>query len=296
MAAAWAIGPNTARPASRRRSARPATSGASGPTTVRSIRSRRANATRPSSASAVSGTHTAWRAMPGLPGAVNSAVTRGLWAIFQASACSRPPPPTISILIGAAPARPRHSVGGLRQVRPGWVPSRRSSFHRPARPRHSVGGLRQVRPGCVPSRRSSFHRPARPRTLVGRLDELEVGARDPRPGAARVELEVALPVSDRLRAALDPHQRAGEVKVGVGVVGRDLKRPAVVGDRLLGEAAVLVEASEVVGGLTAARVVRERRAVRGLPLVVATEPVERSPRLFQAAAYFGSIVTTRWYA
>src|SRR3989442_7730367 len=95
--------------------------------------------------------------------------------------------------------------------------------------------------------------------LVGRLDELEVGARNPRPGAARVEVEVALPVSDRLRAALDPHQRAGEVKVGVGVVGRDLKRPAVVGDRLLGEAAVLVEASEVVGGLTAARVVRERR-------------------------------------
>src|SRR5207244_4216288 len=77
IAAAGAIGPNTARPASRRRSARPATSGASGPTTVRSIRSRRANATRPSSASAASGTHTAWRAMPGLPGAVKSALARG---------------------------------------------------------------------------------------------------------------------------------------------------------------------------------------------------------------------------
>src|SRR5437899_1849797 len=223
MAAAWAIGPNTARPASRRRSARPATSGASGPTTVRSIRSRRAKATRPSSVSAASGTHTAWRAMPGLPGAVKSAVTRGLWAIFQASACSRPPPPTISILIGAGPARPL--------------------------------------------------------ALVGRLDELEVCARDPRPGAARVELEVALPVSDRLGAALDTHQRAGQVEVSVGVVGRDLERPAVVGDRLLGESPVLVEASEVVGGLTAARVVLERRAVRGLPLVVATEPVEQEPEV-----------------
>src|SRR5207244_7126227 len=175
IAAAGAIGPDRARPGSRVRSARPATSGASGPTTVRSIRSRRANATRPSSASAASGTHTAWRAMPGLPGAVKSAVTRGLWAIFQASACSRPPPPTSSTL------------------------TRALSF-----------GL----------------------ALVGRLDELEMGARDPRPGAARVEVEVALPVSVGLRAALDPHQRAGEVKVGVGVVGRDLQRPAVVGDRL----------------------------------------------------------------
>src|SRR3989442_1479278 len=116
------------------------------------------SATASSSASGVSGTHTAWRAMPGLPGAVKSAVTRGLWAIFQASACSRPPPPTSSTL------------------------TRALSF-----------GL----------------------ALVGRLDELEMGARDPRPGAARVEVEVALPVSDRLRAALDPHQRAGEVKVGV---------------------------------------------------------------------------------
>src|SRR5919197_2163861 len=233
IAAARATGPNTARPASRKRSASPATRGASGPTTARSMRSRRASARRSSSASAAAGMHTAWRAMPGLPGAAKSASTRGLWAIFQASACSRPPPPTIRIFIaGSASPAPR---------------------------------------------RASFQRPARPLALVGRLDELEVSAGDPRPGTARVELEVALPVSNRLAAALDAHQRAREVEVGVGVVGRDLERLAVVGDRLLGEAPILVEASEVVGGLAAARVVGERRAVRGLPLVVAAEPVEEQP-------------------
>src|SRR5256885_1609484 len=36
--------------------------------------------------------------------------------------------------------------------------------------------------------------------LVGRLAELEVRTRDARPGALRVEFEVALPVSDRLAA------------------------------------------------------------------------------------------------
>src|SRR5438552_3369842 len=34
-------------------------------------------------------------AIPAFPGAQKSAVTRGLCASFQTSACSRPPPPTI---------------------------------------------------------------------------------------------------------------------------------------------------------------------------------------------------------
>src|SRR5439155_319220 len=132
------------------------------------------------------------------------------------------PPPREAAAFGGWPAT---GATRLRSVTPLFIPPTecRGLTGGWNEERHSVGGLRQVRPGCVPSRRSSYHRPARPRALVGRLDELEVGARDPRPGATRVELEVALPVSDRLRAALDPHQRAGEVKVGVGVVGRDLK-------------------------------------------------------------------------
>src|SRR5439155_1744849 len=69
--------------------------------------------------------------MPGLPGAAKSASTLGLWAIFQASACSRPPPPIKRIRITslAGPCAPlgsrlaaarvvleRGPVGGLRLV------------------------------------------------------------------------------------------------------------------------------------------------------------------------------------
>ena len=114
---------------------------------------------------AASGTHTAWRAMPGLPGAAKSAETRGLCAIFQASACSRPPPPMIRIRITFFAGRSL---------------------------------------GLAP---------------VGRLDELEVRSRDARPGALRVELEVALPVSDRLTTPLAARERARKVEVGVGIVG-----------------------------------------------------------------------------
>ena len=38
--------------------------------------------------------------MPGLPGAACSSSSLGLWAIFHASACSRPPEPTMSTLTG----------------------------------------------------------------------------------------------------------------------------------------------------------------------------------------------------
>ncbi len=90
--AAERVGPNTARPAARKASTTPAASGASGPTTVSAACSR-ANATR--SAIAVSATLASpgSRAVPALPGATYTLVTRGDCASFHASACSRPPPP-----------------------------------------------------------------------------------------------------------------------------------------------------------------------------------------------------------
>src|SRR5207244_6647040 len=68
--------------------------------------------------------------------------------------------------------------------------------------------------------------------LVGRLDELEVRTRDARPGALRVEFEVALPVSDRLAAPFATRERAREVEVGVGIVGVEFELPAAGGRRL----------------------------------------------------------------
>src|SRR5439155_1321983 len=58
-----------------------------------------------------------------------------------------------------------------------------------------------------------------------------------------------------------------------------LEARAVVRDRLLDEATVLVEASQVVLGLAAARVVLERGPVGGLRLVVAPEPVQQQPEV-----------------
>src|SRR6185503_4546401 len=81
------------RPASRNASTAPAASGASGPTTVRWIFSFFANAT--SSGMPVSATFCRpfSVAVPPLPGATKTFCTRGLWASFHASACSRPPDP-----------------------------------------------------------------------------------------------------------------------------------------------------------------------------------------------------------
>ena len=97
--AARLFGPNTRRPWPWKTSTMPAHSGPSGPTTVRSIFCARANAANGSISIAGMGTHSAKAAMPALPGAQKSLVTRGLWAIFHASACSRPPLPMIRILI-----------------------------------------------------------------------------------------------------------------------------------------------------------------------------------------------------
>src|SRR5262245_59624529 len=51
------------------------------------------------------GTQSASSAIPALLGAQYTSMTRGLWRIFQASACSRPPLPTIRILIDTLASR-----------------------------------------------------------------------------------------------------------------------------------------------------------------------------------------------
>jgi hypothetical protein len=105
-------GPNTARPASRKRSASPSTSGPSGPTSVRSTASRRASVRSPSTSFALtSGKLRPTSAVPGLPGAIKTSVTCGLCFNDQASACSRAAAPTISTFMtfSSAPALPAAS-------------------------------------------------------------------------------------------------------------------------------------------------------------------------------------------
>src|SRR5262249_12994648 len=110
---------------------------------------------------------------------------------------------------------------------------------------------------------------------VGGLDDLEMGAGDAGPGAAGVELEIALPVPDRLAVAAVARERAGEVEVSVGVVRRELESPAIVGDRIVDRAAVLVQGAQVVGGLAALRILLERRLIRVVGLVVAAHAVQQ---------------------
>ena len=93
--AASRAGPKARMPRSVRASTSPAARGASGPTTTRSMR-------RCSAASQMPSMSESWRlrfspssAVPALPGAARMASQDGDWASFQASACSRPPPPTI---------------------------------------------------------------------------------------------------------------------------------------------------------------------------------------------------------
>src|ERR1043166_6554180 len=83
---------------------------------------------------------------------------------------------------------------------------------------------------------------------IGGLDDVEAGASDAGPGAAGVELEIALPVLDRFAVAAVARERAREVEVGVGVVRRELERSTIVSDRFIDRAAVLVQGAQVVGG------------------------------------------------
>ena len=100
--AAAALGPNTATPFCRNRSATPATRGASGPITARSASTVSARLSSPSPSSARTGWQRPRLAMPGLPGAACSSVSAGLCASRHASACSRAPEPTTSTFTRAS--------------------------------------------------------------------------------------------------------------------------------------------------------------------------------------------------
>src|SRR5512143_397227 len=91
--AAACTGPKIASPAARNASTMPAASGASGPTTVSATFCSRANATRSGNAVSATLATAGSSAVPALPGATKTFATRGDCASFQASACSRPPPP-----------------------------------------------------------------------------------------------------------------------------------------------------------------------------------------------------------
>src|SRR2546422_10276336 len=103
--------------------------------------------------------------------------------------------------------------------------------------------------------------------------------RDLRPRAARVQLEVALPVPDGLVAAARARERAGEVEVGVGVVGRDVERAPIAADRLLDVAGVFVQRAEIVGGLRAVLHLAERPVVGRARLVIASHAVQQQAEI-----------------
>src|SRR4051812_19790191 len=117
--AAAAFGPKTAMPASRSASATPATSGASGPTTTRSAATDLARSTTAAALQGSSATHSAQRAMPGLPGAATSRSHEDDCLSRQASASSRPPEPSSRIFMDASdPASDDDRPGLLAKVSP----------------------------------------------------------------------------------------------------------------------------------------------------------------------------------
>src|SRR2546421_3517571 len=107
--AAARLGPKHLSARAANASTAPATSGASGPMMVRSTCSETASCTSPATSSAATFTlrTLASAAVPALPGATSTLVTRGEAAHFQASACSRPPPPTMRTFMA-----PREIEGG----------------------------------------------------------------------------------------------------------------------------------------------------------------------------------------
>src|SRR6185369_16589874 len=94
--------------------------------TVNPISFSRAKRTRPGESLGEIGTFVPSAAVPAFPGAQKIASTRGDWRNFQARACSRPPPPTMSSFIERAFA-------------PDLVAFPTKNFQRPQRscPRHS---------------------------------------------------------------------------------------------------------------------------------------------------------------
>ncbi len=109
-AAAW-VGPKTGQPRLWNSSTTPSVSGSSGPTTVRSGLSRPASWTSESRLLRSAATHSASAAIPPLPGAQYSFLTRGDCRSFQTIACSRPPLPRTRTFIGRIDARKEKSRG-----------------------------------------------------------------------------------------------------------------------------------------------------------------------------------------
>src|ERR671911_5352 len=111
--AAAALGPNTAKPASRSASPTPATNGASGPMTTRSIDRCRASSLTASASTGSTATHSAQRAMPGLPGAASNSPQLGDCLRRQASASSRPPEPNSRMFMDLPDDTPDLDSAGL---------------------------------------------------------------------------------------------------------------------------------------------------------------------------------------
>ena len=104
-------GPNTRSPAASKASTAPAAKGASGPITVSPTLFSWANLTRAGKSVVWMSTFSPSRSEPALPGATKTRSARGLWAIFQARACSRPPLPTIRMFIMRPPPRQPAKTG-----------------------------------------------------------------------------------------------------------------------------------------------------------------------------------------
>src|SRR5579863_2226380 len=93
--AADCVGPNARRPLALSASTMPSESGSSGPTTVKAGDSASTTRTMSSTLFMSTGMQRATCAIPPLPGAQTTSVTRGLRASAEARACSRPPEPRI---------------------------------------------------------------------------------------------------------------------------------------------------------------------------------------------------------
>src|SRR5215218_7528859 len=117
-------GPNVMNPAASRSSTMPATRGVSGPTTTRSTALRLQKSITAAWSAISSGTHSASRAIPALPGAHHSLVVSGDAAIFQASACSRPPEPRRRMFMAADVAGFGSPCGSIASRFPGKLDCR----------------------------------------------------------------------------------------------------------------------------------------------------------------------------
>src|SRR3569623_2015705 len=131
--AAFWVGPKQRRPAARKESTTPFTSGISGPTIVRSTSCAFAKAVNFSTASTAMATFSTLgsRAVPALPGATYTLSTRGDCAVFQARACSRPPLPMINTFMTA-------SIGSVRVAKDTARPRCCLELHRRPRARITV--------------------------------------------------------------------------------------------------------------------------------------------------------------